>query len=70
LQIYSMAPLHPGLSKISTDTWFRNKTLLACYHFGAPEAAKYTTQFIDSYASFVNHAPIELTGEVQYLPRN
>ncbi|THW04486.1 aldehyde dehydrogenase PutA [Aureobasidium pullulans] len=39
----------------------RNKTLLACYHFGAPEAAKYTTQFIDSYASFVNHAPIELT---------
>ncbi|THX28909.1 aldehyde dehydrogenase PutA [Aureobasidium pullulans] len=39
----------------------QNKTLLACYHFGAPEAAKYTTQFIDSYASFVNHAPIELT---------
>ncbi|THW90421.1 aldehyde dehydrogenase PutA [Aureobasidium pullulans] len=39
----------------------QNDTLLACYHFGALEAAKYTTQFIDSYASFVNYIPIELT---------
>ncbi|CAO2653587.1 Nn.00g029980.m01.CDS01 [Neocucurbitaria sp. VM-36] len=37
-----------------------DEPLLASYHFGIHEAAKYTTQFIDSHISFVNHIPIEL----------
>ncbi|KAH0345426.1 aldehyde dehydrogenase PutA, partial [Aureobasidium melanogenum] len=48
---------HLGTIVLVTNS---DRTLLACYHFGALEAAKYTTQYIDSHLSFVNHIPIEL----------
>jgi len=41
----------------------RGQPLLASFHFGALPVAKYTTQFMDSYASFVNHIPLELQGK-------
>ncbi|PYI09812.1 aldehyde dehydrogenase PutA [Aspergillus sclerotiicarbonarius CBS 121057] len=35
-------------------------TLAATYAFAAPAAAKYLTQFIDSYSSWINHVPTDL----------
>ncbi|RAK97979.1 aldehyde dehydrogenase PutA [Aspergillus ibericus CBS 121593] len=35
-------------------------TLAATYAFAAPAAAKYLTQFIDSYTSWINHVPTDM----------
>ncbi|PYH96517.1 aldehyde dehydrogenase PutA [Aspergillus ellipticus CBS 707.79] len=35
-------------------------TLAATYAFAAPASAKYLTQFIDSYTSWINHVPTEI----------
>ncbi|GKZ29206.1 hypothetical protein AbraIFM66950_003645 [Aspergillus brasiliensis] len=35
-------------------------TLAATYAFSTPAAAKYLTQFIDSYTSWINHVPIDM----------
>ncbi|OJI81685.1 hypothetical protein ABZX51_002027 [Aspergillus tubingensis] len=35
-------------------------TLAATYAFSAPAAAKYLTQFIDSYTSYINHVPVDM----------
>lgn len=40
--------------------------LLASYHFGTPAVAKYTSQFIGSRASFINHIPVELSGRMSF----
>ncbi|KAJ9665635.1 hypothetical protein H2201_004327 [Coniosporium apollinis] len=38
----------------------RNGDLLASYTFATPAAAKYLSQFLHSYVSFVNHVPMEM----------
>ncbi|PYH67389.1 uncharacterized protein BO88DRAFT_369003 [Aspergillus vadensis CBS 113365] len=35
-------------------------SLAATYAFSAPAAAKYLTQFIDSYTSYINHVPVDM----------
>ncbi|KKK24658.1 hypothetical protein P175DRAFT_0486741 [Aspergillus ochraceoroseus IBT 24754] len=35
-------------------------TLAATYAFGSPAAAKYLTQFIDAYVSWINQVPVEM----------
>ncbi|GKZ82234.1 hypothetical protein AnigIFM56816_007042 [Aspergillus niger] len=35
-------------------------TLAATYAFSAPAAAKYLTQFIDAYTSYINHVPVDI----------
>ena len=40
-----------------------DKPLLASFIFATPPAAKYLSQFIDSYISCVNQIPVELLGK-------
>ncbi|PWY96204.1 aldehyde dehydrogenase PutA [Aspergillus sclerotioniger CBS 115572] len=53
--------LHP-VTSLDDAIDFSNSlgTLAATYAFAAPAAAKYLTQFIDSYSSWVNHVPTDL----------
>lgn len=39
-------------------------TLAATYAFSAPAAAKYLTQFIDSYTSYINHVPVDMLSKL------
>ncbi|CAK96585.1 uncharacterized protein An07g01400 [Aspergillus niger] len=39
-------------------------TLAATYAFSAPAAAKYLTQFIDAYTSYINHVPVDILKSV------
>ncbi|PYI19517.1 aldehyde dehydrogenase PutA [Aspergillus violaceofuscus CBS 115571] len=55
--------LHPITSlddAIDFSTSSRRGTLAATYAFAAPASAKYLTQFIDSYISWVNHVPTDM----------
>lgn len=42
-------------------------TLAATYAFSAPAAAKYLTQFIDAYTSYINHVPVDILSKLSHF---
>lgn len=57
--ISSITSLEHAINLIDEDLE-PSETLLAAYHFGAPTAGKYLSQFVNADASFTNHIPFRL----------
>jgi aldehyde dehydrogenase (NAD+) len=59
LCISAITSLEHAISLVDQDLE-PSQTLTAAYHFGAPAAGKYLSQFINADATFVNHIPYRL----------
>jgi aldehyde dehydrogenase (NAD+) len=57
--VTSITSLEHAISLVDEDLDVQD-TLLSAYHFGAPSAGKYLSQFVDADVSFVNHIPFHL----------